>query len=61
MFVISLDLILGYAGIVSIGHAAYFGLGAYTAGIVSKYGIVEPVILLVLGAAAMMQGGWLRG
>ena len=51
MFVISLDLILGYAGIVSIGHAAYFGLGAYTAGIVSKYGIVEPVILLVLGAA----------
>ena len=51
LFAISLDLILGYAGIVSIGHAAYFGLGAYTAGIVSKYGIVEPVILLVLGAA----------
>ncbi|MFM9967885.1 MAG: branched-chain amino acid ABC transporter permease [Burkholderiales bacterium] len=50
LFAISLDLILGYAGIVSIGHAAYFGLGAYTAGIVSKYGISEPLILLVLGA-----------
>ena len=51
LFAISLDLILGYAGIVSIGHAAYFGLGAYTAGILSKYGIGEPLILLVLGAA----------
>jgi branched-chain amino acid transport system permease protein len=50
LFAISLDLILGYAGIVSIGHAAYFGLGAYTAGIVSKYGISEPVVLLVLAA-----------
>lgn len=50
LFAISLDLILGYAGIVSIGHAAYFGLGAYTSGILSKYGVTEPVFLLVLGA-----------
>ena len=50
LFAISLDLILGFAGIVSIGHAAYFGLGAYTAGIVSKYGVSEPVLLLVLAA-----------
>ena len=50
LFAISLDLILGYAGIVSIGHAAYFGLGAYTAGILSKHGIGEPLALLVLGA-----------
>src|SRR5256714_2550898 len=32
LFALSLDLILGYAGIVSLGHAAFFGLGAYTAG-----------------------------
>lgn len=50
LFAISLDLILGYAGIVSIGHAAYFGLGAYTSGILSKHGITEPLVLLVLGA-----------
>ena len=50
LFAISLDLILGYAGIVSIGHAAYFGLGAYTAGILSKHGIGEPLVLLALGA-----------
>ena len=33
LFALSLDLILGYAGIVSLGHAAYFGVGAYTAGL----------------------------
>jgi len=38
LFVLSLDLILGFAGIVSLGHAAYFGVGAYTAGLVSKWG-----------------------
>ena len=42
LFALSLDLILGYAGIVSLGHAAFFGLGAYTAGIISKYGWGEP-------------------
>ena len=31
LFALSLDLILGYAGIVSLGHAAFFGVGAYTA------------------------------
>lgn len=37
LFALSLDLILGYAGIVSLGHAAFLGLGAYAAGITSKY------------------------
>ena len=32
LFALSLDLILGYAGIVSLGHAAYFGFASYTAG-----------------------------
>ena len=36
LFALSLDLILGYAGIVSLGHAAFFGLGAYTAGLITK-------------------------
>jgi len=51
LFALSLDLILGYAGIVSLGHAAFFGLGAYTAGIISKYGWGEPLSLLVIAAA----------
>jgi branched-chain amino acid transport system permease protein len=49
LFALSLDLILGYAGIVSLGHAAFFGLGAYTAGIVSKHGWGEPITGLMLG------------
>jgi branched-chain amino acid transport system permease protein len=58
LFALSLDLILGYAGIVSLGHAAFFGFGAYVAGIVAKYGIVkEPVLaLLVSGLAATVLG-----
>jgi branched-chain amino acid transport system permease protein len=51
LFALSLDLILGYAGIVSLGHAAFFGLGAYTAGIVSKYGWGEPITGLFIGGA----------
>jgi len=58
LFALSLDLILGYAGIVSLGHAAFFGFGAYVAGILAKYGIIkEPVLaLLVSGLAAMALG-----
>ena len=51
LFALSLDLILGYAGIVSLGHAAFFGLGAYTAGILSTYGWGDPLLGLVAGAA----------
>ncbi len=50
LFALSLDLILGYAGIVSLGHAAFFGLGAYTAGLAAKHGWGEPVSGLILGA-----------
>src|SRR5262245_39690303 len=51
LFALSLDLILGYAGIVSLGHAAFFGLGAYAAGIASQRGWGEPLSGLVIGAA----------
>src|ERR1700691_2888116 len=58
LFALSLDLILGYAGIVSLGHAAFFGVGAYSAGLLSLHGIItEPVIaLLVAGLAATLIG-----
>jgi len=52
LFALSLDLILGYAGVVSLGHAAYFGVGAYTAGLLSKYGWGEPLTGLLLAAIA---------
>src|SRR5439155_834235 len=39
LFAISLDLVLGYAGIVTLGHAAFFGAGAYTVGMLAKLGI----------------------
>src|SRR2546427_5253476 len=52
LFALSLDLILGYAGIVSLGHAAYFGFGSYTAGLIAKWGWGEPLTGLVLAAAA---------
>src|SRR3981189_916853 len=57
LFAFSLDLILGYAGIVSLGHAAYFGFGSYTAGLVAKWGWGEPLTgLVIAGAAAGLLG-----
>ena len=53
LFALSLDLILGYAGIVTLGHSAFFGLGAYTAGILStSLGINDPFLQLLAAAAA---------
>jgi branched-chain amino acid transport system permease protein len=52
LFAMSLDLILGYAGIVSLGHAAFFGVGAYTAGLLSKHGWGEPISGLAAAAVA---------
>jgi branched-chain amino acid transport system permease protein len=58
LFALSLDLILGYAGIVSLGHAAFFGVGAYCAGLLSLHGIIsEPVLALIAaGLVAMVLG-----
>jgi branched-chain amino acid transport system permease protein len=58
LFALSLDLILGFAGIISLGHAAFFGLGAYAAGLLASRAIVsEPVAaLLVAGLAAAALG-----
>ena len=50
LFALSLDLILGLTGIVSLGHAAFFGLGAYSAAILSSAGLADPTLGLVLSA-----------
>src|SRR5437879_16855 len=58
LFALSLDLILGYAGIISLGHAAFFGLGSYLAALMAKHAIIsEPVLaLLVSGLCAAILG-----
>ncbi len=58
LFALSLDLILGYAGIISLGHAAFFGFGSYAAALLAKHGIInEPVLALVVsGLAAAVLG-----
>ena len=57
LFALSLDLILGYAGIVSLGHAAFFGVGAYAAGLLAAHGWGEPLSgLVVAGAAGALVG-----
>jgi len=60
LFALSLDLILGFSGIVSLGHAAYFGVGAYTAGLLSaKLGWGEPLTGLLAAAIAAGIFGYL--
>ncbi len=64
LFALSLDLILGFAGIVSLGHAAFFGLGAYAAALLTFRGGWEEQISGLLAAAAVAAvagaaSGWL--
>jgi ABC-type branched-subunit amino acid transport system permease subunit len=54
LFALSLDIVLGYRGVPSLGHAAFFGIGAYTAGFLGKYGWTEPISALF--AAALVSG-----
>jgi len=54
LFALSLDLVLGYAGIITLGHAAFFGTGAYAAGILAANGWGEPITGLF--AAALVAG-----
>jgi len=57
LFALSLDLILGLAGIVSLGHAAFLGLGAYSAAILASKGLAEPALGLAFGAAVAVLAG----
>lgn len=63
LFALSVDLIVGYAGIVSLGHAAFYGIGAYAAALLAKYGWTEPVSALFVAAAiagaVAFVSGWI--
>jgi branched-chain amino acid transport system permease protein len=61
LFALSADLVLGYAGIVTLGHAAFFGTGAYTAGILAANGWGEPITGLLAGAAVAALVGLVSG
>ena len=57
LFALSLDLILGYAGIVTLGHAAFFGVGAYAAGLLGPVWLDRTRV----GPPRLRAGGRLRG
>jgi branched-chain amino acid transport system permease protein len=59
LFALSLDLILGYAGIISLGHAAFFGLGAYAAGLMCKHVTPDPLAGLAVAIAVAAVVGLL--
>ncbi len=61
LFALSLDLILGYAGIVTLGHAAFFGTGAYVAGLLAAHGWQEPLSGLAVAALAAAAVGLVTG
>ena len=61
LFALSADLVLGYAGIVTLGHAAFFGTGGYTAGILAANGWGEPITGLLAAGAAAAAVGFLSG
>jgi branched-chain amino acid transport system permease protein len=61
LFALSLDLVLGYAGIVTLGHSAFFGVGAYAAGIYAARVSGEPLSGLLVGAMAAAAVGWASG
>ena len=56
LFAISLDLVLGYSGIVSLGHAAFFGMGAYVAALFAKLVMPDPLVGLAVavGVSALL-------
>src|SRR5437899_66064 len=61
LFAVSLNLLIGYTGLVSFGHAAYFGIGAYTTGILMKklgvpFVLAFPAAGLGAGLAALVFG-----
>ena len=62
LFALSLDLALGYAGIITLGHGAFFGVGAYTVGMLATYNIwTEPITSLFVAAAVAGVVGFLSG
>ena len=52
LFVLSLDLVVGVAGLATLGHAALFGVGAYAAGIFALHAFPDPLLGLGVGIVA---------
>lgn len=61
LFALSLDLVLGYAGIVTLGHAAMFGVGAYAAGVFAVRVTGEPLSGLIVGGLAGVAAAYVSG
>jgi branched-chain amino acid transport system permease protein len=62
LLVLSLDLVTGYCGVATLGHAALFGSGAYAAGIAAAhFGITEPITMIVIGAVGGALAGLISG
>ena len=61
LFALSVDLVMGYAGLVTLGHAAFFGIGAYAAGMLAKQGWGDPLLGLAAAALAGLVAGVLSG
>lgn len=59
LFAVSLDIALGYAGILTVGHAAFFGAGAYTAGLLAVHGWGEPISGVVVSMVVCVVLGFL--
>jgi len=59
LFAVSLDMALGYAGILTVGHAAFFGAGAYAAGLFAKHLWAEPFTGLLVAASVCLVLGYL--
>ena len=59
LFAVSLDMALGYAGILTVGHAAFFGAGAYAAGLLAKHGWGEPFSGLLVALLVCVALGYL--
>ncbi|MFO8034269.1 MAG: branched-chain amino acid ABC transporter permease [Candidatus Bipolaricaulota bacterium] len=61
MYAVSWDVLAGYAGQISLGHALFFGVGAYTVALLNTRVGLPPVLSIPLGALAAMAAGLLVG
>ena len=61
LFALSLDLLVGFAGIVTLGHAGLFGMGGYTAGILAVHGITDPIVAALCGMMVAAVTGLVFG
>jgi branched-chain amino acid transport system permease protein len=61
LFALSLDIVVGYCGIVTLGHAALYGTGAYTAGLLAVHGWTEPISNAICAMAMAALVGFITG